>query len=70
MYRVGDQVSSDASGNATIPVWPPLRETGDGNSIITHGAKGLFRLKNASGNKSSVNVGSYGIDALDIVEAL
>jgi hypothetical protein len=70
-YKIGDVVATDSSGHATLPIWPPLRDLpADGTPIITHNCKGLFRLAKNSGNKSSVNVGNYGLDALDIVEAL
>ncbi len=70
LYSVCDVVSTDDSGNATIPVWPPLRDQpADGATIIVHNCKGLFRL-NADANKDSVNVGNYGLNALSIKEAI
>jgi hypothetical protein len=45
LYRVLDAVDADASGNATITVWPSLREQPTaGETVITTGAQGLFRL--------------------------
>lgn len=71
LYKVTDVVNSDSSGNAVLPVWPPLRDMpADGTAIVTHGCKGLFRLKNNSGNKSSVNVGAYGLSGFAIREAI
>ena len=38
-------VNSDSSGNATITIWPSLREqVTDGTAITTTNCKGLFRL--------------------------
>lgn len=71
LYKVTDTVNADGSGGATLPVWPPLRDLpADGTAITTRGCKGLFRLKNGSGNKHSVNVGAYGLTAQQIREAI
>jgi hypothetical protein len=69
LYKVVDAVNSDSEGNATLSIWPPLRDLPtDGETIQTRNCKGLFKLKNTS-NKRSTNAGSYGITALDIREA-
>jgi len=71
MYRVTASVSCDGYGNATIPVWPNIRDLpADGANIQTRNCKGLFRLVGSSGNKSSVTPGSYGVSPLRIREAL
>lgn len=71
LYAVGDVVSIDSTGAATLPIWPPLRDLpADGTVITTYNCKGLFRLAKNSGNKGSVNVGNYGLGAVSIVEAL
>jgi hypothetical protein len=71
MYKVNDMVSTDTGGNATLPIWPPVRDLpADGTAIITHNCKGLFRLAKSSGNKDSVNVGSYGLSGFGIREAI
>jgi len=46
LYQVRDpQVSSDASGHATITIGPSLREAlTDGMPVATHDAQGMFRL--------------------------
>jgi hypothetical protein len=45
LYRVCEAVNSDESGNATIQVWPSLRETPDnGTPLILVNPVGLFRL--------------------------
>jgi len=71
LYTVDDVVNSDSAGDAVLPVWPPIRDLpADGTAIVTHNCKGLFRLKNNSGNKSSVNVGAYGLSGFAIKEAI
>ena len=70
VYKLRDQVNSDASGNADLSIWPNLRDQpADGTTIQCANCKGLFRLKNASGNKSSTNVGNYGLAGFAIREA-
>ena len=45
LYRVTDTVSSDGSGNATIPVWPCLREAPSlAQQVIFSAPVGLWRL--------------------------
>lgn len=45
LHRVLDQVNSDANGDASISIWPSLREVPvDGSSIILNKPAGLFRL--------------------------
>jgi hypothetical protein len=47
LYRVCEAVTSDVDGNATITVWPSLRETpANDTSIILTSPVGLFRLAN------------------------
>jgi hypothetical protein len=42
---VGAPVSSDATGKATIEIWPSLREAQtDGTPLVLNNTKGLFRL--------------------------
>jgi hypothetical protein len=70
VYKVLDQVNSDSSGNATLSVWPNLRDQpADGVTIITNHCKGLFRLAKTTGNKFSTNVGNYGFTGFPIREA-
>ena len=70
MYKTLDSVQSDASGNATFRVWPNLRDQpADGTQIKVSNCRGLFRLQSAQGNKSSTNIGSFGVNALAIREA-
>jgi hypothetical protein len=45
LYKVCEAVSSDGGGNATITVWPSLRETPTtGTSVILTNPVGIFRL--------------------------
>ncbi len=45
MHMVLTDTSSDGSGNATLDIWPMLRESpADNASITTNNCKGLFRL--------------------------
>jgi hypothetical protein len=45
LHRVLDVVNSDSSGNATIAIWPSIREaTTDGQALILNNPQGLFRL--------------------------
>ncbi len=45
LHTVLNTVNSTSGGAATLQLWPSLREQPtDGEAIITHNAKGLFRL--------------------------
>jgi len=71
LYKVLNAVNSDSSGNATLAVWPNLRDLpADGVTVQTRNCKGLFRLAANSGNSFSVNPGSYGFTSLKIREAI
>jgi hypothetical protein len=63
LHKVLDDVDSDASGKATIAIYPPVRETpADGQAIVTVNAQGLFRLASNT-NKFSVGLANiYGFD--------
>lgn len=62
LYKVLDDVNSDASGNATLTLYPDLRSAPADNSAITvNNAKGNFRL---SANNTAWDIGEaqiYGI---------
>lgn len=48
LYKVLDDVNSDASGNATLDLWPDLRSAPSDNATITvSNAKTNFRLASA-----------------------
>jgi hypothetical protein len=56
LHKVLDDVNADASGDATIPIYPQIRETpADGQALITSNCVGLFRLASNS-NKFSINM--------------
>jgi len=45
LYKVLDDVDSNASGEATLTIWPDLRSSpADDAAVTVSGAKGLFRL--------------------------
>lgn len=62
LYKVLDDVDSDASGNATLTVWPNLRSSpSDNQTIVVSGCKGVFRLTD---NTMQVNINEaslYGV---------
>ena len=64
-------VTADGSGLATIDIWPRLRESyGDGDSIITESAKGLFRLADSSHELYNSTAMEYYSITLSAVEAI
>lgn len=45
LHMVLTDADSDASGNATLDIWPPLRsDYADGAAIVTNDPKGVFSL--------------------------
>lgn len=69
LYKLTGNASSDASGNATLYIWPNLRDTVSSlTPIASRNCKGLFRLKQTA-NKWSTNPGAYGVSGLPIREA-
>jgi len=70
LHKVLQQVDSDASGNATLEIWPELRKTAnDGDAIIVENTVGVFRLVNSSQSWDIDNRSAYGI-SFDAVEAI
>ena len=70
LYKVLTQVDTDASGNATLDLWPNLRSSPADNSTITvANTKGRFRLKDNVTQWGINEISSYGI-TFDCVEAL
>jgi hypothetical protein len=69
LHKVLDDVDADASGKATLPIYPQIRESQvDGSDIITTNTQGLFRLASNT-NKFSIGLASiYGFQ-FDIREA-
>jgi len=71
LYCILNAAAADSSGNATLSIWPNLRDQpADNAPITTASCKGLFRLKQNAGNKWSTNPGSYGFTGIQIREAL
>jgi hypothetical protein len=63
-------VDADGSGNATINIWPSLRESpADGDALILNNTKGLWRLKSNARKWSETTARVYGVQ-FDIREAL
>lgn len=64
LYKVLDDVSTDGSGDATLTIWPSIRN-GDaptnGASIVVSSAVGLFRLKDSLTSWSVDQARRYGI---------
>jgi hypothetical protein len=68
-YTITQSASSDSSGNATLSIWPNLRDQpANGTAILVANCKGIFRLAQGQGNTFSSNVGSDGVTALKIRE--
>lgn len=71
LYRVTAPVASDASGHATISIWPNLRDApADGTAITTSNCAGLFRLAQAKGNSFSTSLKGYGLTGIKIRDAI
>jgi len=70
LYKVLEDIDTNASGEASISIWPDLRESPSDNQAVTvSNAKGLFRL---ASNESSFNINQasvYGI-TFGAVEAI
>jgi hypothetical protein len=70
LYKVLTQVDTDASGNATLDLWPNLRTSPADNAAITvANTKGRFRLKDNVTQWGINEISSYGI-TFDCVEAI
>lgn len=71
LYKVLNDVTSDGSGNATLDIWPRLRESPANNDpIVTASCVGLFRLASNQTPLFSVDAAKlYGL-GFNAVEAL
>lgn len=68
LHRVCETVSSDGSGNCTIPVWPSLREVPTiGDPVILNNPVGLWRLADNRRNSqaSKLRFGSLSFRAIE-----
>lgn len=62
LYKVLDDVNSDASGNATLTLWPDLRSAYANDTIIyTENTKGLFRLTSSQATWDINEASIYGL---------
>lgn len=62
LHKVLDDVNSDSSGNATLTLFPDLRESPADNAAITvSSAKGLFRLSSGQTSWDINEASIYGI---------
>jgi hypothetical protein len=62
LHKVLDDVDSDGSGNATLQIWPDLRESPSDNATITvTNAKGVFRLTSTQAAFDINRMGIYGV---------
>ena len=70
LYKVLEDVSSNASGEATLNLWPDLRSSpADGATVVVSNAKGIFRLTSNDATWAINNAGFYSI-SFAAVEAL
>jgi hypothetical protein len=70
LYKVLDDVDSNASGEATLQIWPDLRSSpADGATVVVANAKGLFQLSTPTTDWAIDNAGFYSM-AFGAVETL
>lgn len=70
LYKVLEDVDSNASGEATLNLWPDLRSSPtDGAAVVVSNAKGVFRLNSNEIIWDTNNAGFYSI-SFSAVEAL
>lgn len=60
LYKVLEQVDSDASGIADVNIWPNLRESpSDAEALVTSNPKGTFRLDSTDMGWSTDSLSHY-----------
>ena len=70
LYKVLEDVNTNASGQASLNLWPDLRSSpADGAAVTVSSAKGVFRLSNNEAVWTINNAGFYSI-SFAAVEAL
>ena len=70
LYKVLEDVDTNASGQATLNLWPDLRSSpADGATVVVNGAQGIFRLATNDATWTINNAGFYSI-SFAAVEAL
>jgi len=63
------QILVDQSGSGNLEIWPDLRNTYSGETVIYSSPKGVFRLGQSTTSWSIDNASFYGI-SFDAIEAL
>jgi hypothetical protein len=63
------QVLVDQTGNGSLEIWPALRDTYAGATVVFSAAKGVFRLASNTSQWSINNTSTYGI-SFDAVESI
>jgi len=63
------QVLVDLTGNGSLEIWPALRDTYSGATVVYNNAKGVFRLASNTSQWSINNASTYGI-SFDAVESI
>ena len=70
LYRNLAIANADGNGNATLSIWPQIRESpNDGDALVTSNTKGLFRLKGNARKFSMLGNRTYSLQ-FDVREAL
>ena len=70
LHKVLEDVDTDASGDATFEVWPPVRRSvADDEAIVVSNAKGRFRLASTVTSWDIDNSSFYGInfEAVEVI---
>lgn len=62
LHKVLENASSNGSGEATLSIWPPLRESPSDNATVTvSDTKGVFRLATPDASFSINEASFYGV---------
>jgi len=62
LHKVLENASSNGSGEATLSIWPPLRESPSDNAAVTvSNTKGVFRLATPDASFSINEASFYGV---------
>jgi hypothetical protein len=62
LHKVLENASSNGSGQATLSIWPALRESpGDNATVIVSNTKGVFRLATSESSFSINEASFYGL---------
>jgi len=70
IYRLLSQATADSAGEASLSIWPQLRESpADGASVVTSSCKGVFRLVSRVNAVEAREIPVFGL-SLGFVEAI